>query len=471
MTEEGKQELTQLLQEALANLEIRPYGGFGGLSITPDEYKRHLQRAWSSYSKNSLWIVQHFTVDISGEIRSKILEFIKVELDPFIYEDKILSTSIFVSNRDVGGIAYKSSQTDGDHLSSFLQQLLKISIFRGIERAASDFEKCTKEIEGSFQSVVLLTGITSEAEIQVFDGIRLIPLSNSTEDLPRCWGGLPNPNQDFFRKMLLVIDYSIYPIFHNPFLPATTEDKWEDKWDMQKERFRFEVKNREFSNFNEADFHETFCQALSLACNSAVQIDTVWNYIAEDELFNISGNRSSTSPKGPSSAGSMKIEKAEIDEAKRLYKKLGNPNSNVAEKLQISIDRWIKSKTSKAPEDKIIDLAIAFESLYLSNIPESTELSFRLRLYAAWYLKKKTKDRKDLMKIFNRLYDWRSAVVHNGKLPEKKISRTKKRPYTQEEISELITQAQDLCQESIINVLEDGEFPDWNSLILGEESL
>ena len=62
MTEQRKQKLTQLLQEALANLEIRPYGGFGGLSITPDEYKQHLQQAWSAYSKNSLWIVQHFKI-------------------------------------------------------------------------------------------------------------------------------------------------------------------------------------------------------------------------------------------------------------------------------------------------------------------------------------------------------------------------------------------------------------------------
>ena len=58
-----------------------------------------------------------------------------------------------------------------------------------------------------------------------FDGVCLIPLSNSTGDLPRCWGGLPNPNQNFFRRTLLAIEYSVFPIFHNPFLLATTEDK------------------------------------------------------------------------------------------------------------------------------------------------------------------------------------------------------------------------------------------------------
>lgn len=466
MTDEKKHELRQLLGEALANLEIRPYGGFEGLSITPDQYKWHLQRAWSSYSENSLWIVQHFTVDVSRETRSKFLEFIRAELDAFIHEDKILSASIFVFHRDVRGVTRKSSQTDGDSLNSFLEQLLKIAIFHGIERAASDFERCTNEIDGSFEAIALLTGITSETEIQIFDGICLIPLSNSTGDLPRCWGGLLNPNRDFFEKMLLVIDYSIFPIFHNPFLPATTEDKWEDKWDMQKDRFRFEVKNREFSNFNEADFHEKFCQALSLACNSAVQIDTVWDYITEDELFNINRSRGSTSYTHLSSAP-MQIGKTEINEAKSLYEKLINPSSNVAGKLQISIDRWIKSKTSKTAVDKVIDLGIAFESIYLSDINETTELSFRLRLRAAWYLKEKKEDRKALMKEFTEIYRWRSSVVHTGKLPKKELNNKKKRPFTQQEITEFITNAQNLCQQSIIKILEDGEFPDWNNLILG----
>ena len=464
MTDERKQELTQLLQEAMENLEIRPYGGFQGLSITPVEYKLHLQQAWSSYSEKSLWIVQHFTVDISGEKKSKLLEFIKAELDPFIHEDKILSAATFAFNCVMGGSVYKSSATDGEHLNQLLEQLLKIAVFRGIERAASDLERCTKEIDGSFQAIILLTGLTLEAEIQVFDGFSLIPLSNSTGGRPRCWGGFPNPNRDFFGKALLVIDYSVFPIFHNPFLPATTEDKWEDKWDMQEDRFRFEVKNREFSNLNEADFHEKFCQALSLACNSAIQIDTVWDYIMEDELFNINRNRHSISFIHSSSADSVKIGKAEIGDTKRLYEKLVNPGLNVVEKLQIPIDRWIKSKTSKTSVDKVIDLGIAFESLYLSETNYNREVRFRFSLHAAWHLGKDKENRKELMKEFKEIYDWRSIVVHTGELPKKIRNKPK-------EAKAFIAKAQDLCRDSIMKILEDGKFPDWNDSILGEESL
>ena len=472
MTEERKHELRQLLQEALENLEIQSdIIGLEGLSITQDEYKQHLHRAWSPDSKNalyikkSLWIVQNFGVGVSGEIESKLLGFIKTELDAFIHKDKILSASIFVLNRDMRGSVTKSSQTDGDRLSSFLDQLLKNAIFQGVEGAVSDFEKCTSETDGSFQSIVLLQGIRSEDEFQVFDGIRLIPFSVYTSEpkLPRYLKGSINPYYGLYEGMMLVIDYSVFPIFQNPFLPETIGTKWEDKWDMQKDRFRFEVKSREFSNFNEEDFHEKFCQALSLACNSAVQFDGVWDYIAEDELFYINSIRQNHGAVRPSSADTMMIGKSEIDQAKRLYGKLVNPNSNVRNRLQIPINRWIKSKTYKDSIDKIIDLGIALEALYL---PKDTidQLSFQFRLHASWHLGKDKEDRELLLHEFKAIYTLCSKAVHNGEVPEKiQIRKGEERIDT----SQFIPRAKDLCRQSIMKILEDGKLPNWNDLILG----
>ena len=62
MTEERKQELRQLLQIATAqeNLETRPYYGFNGLSITPDQYKWHLRESWRSYSEKFLMDCESF---------------------------------------------------------------------------------------------------------------------------------------------------------------------------------------------------------------------------------------------------------------------------------------------------------------------------------------------------------------------------------------------------------------------------
>ena len=106
----------------------------------------------------------------------------------------------------------------------------------------------------------------------------------------------------------------------------------------------------------------------------------------------------------------------------------------------------------------MIDLGIAFESIYLSDDDRSA-LAFRLRLHAALYLRKNKGDRKLLMKEFQKIYKWRSSAVHTGRLPKK----TKN-----EEVADFLAIAQDLCRDSILKIIENGEFPDWNKLILGE---
>ena len=188
-----------------------------------------------------------------------------------------------------------------------------------------------------------------------------------------------------------------------------------------------------------------------------------WDLLAEDEFFNVRH--------GPLSAfwryhihslfgKSTEVGEADIEKAKRLYKRLVDLDSDVMKKLRIPITRWIKSKTPEEPIDKIIDLGIAFEALYLPGIKD--ELTFRLGVRAAWFLGKDKEDREHLLTKFEDIYRCRSNAVHNGQVDEKvrfggeRISR-----------SEFIAQAQDLCRESIMKIINDGGFPDWDSLILG----
>ena len=458
MTEKRKQELRQLLEEAIACLEIQPHlGNTRQLpTIDVDRYKWHLQQSWASYSEDSLWIVAHYRTDIGGNTKSKLLEFMMEELGSFIHEDKILSATFFV----LGGYS------NGVHLERFLEQLLKIAIVRGIEVAVSAFDRssCPKGTHGLFQHIALLEGIRIETEIQVFEGIRLVPLPSSKSELPSHLESIPRPNAPnyFFEKTTLVIDYSIFPIFHNPSLPVATTGN--ERFFNQRDRFHVEINGGKFPSFNEWDFYIKYCQALSLACNSPVKIAMCWEFIAEDELFNECHGSTSHSSSHPGPFGdSTQVGQSQIDEAKRLYQILVNPNSNVAKKLQIPINRWIESKANKDSEDKIIDLGIAFESLYLPK-DAIDQLSFQFRLRASWYLGKSKADREKLIDEFKAIYTLRSKAVHNGNVPEKIKIRKGEEPI---DTSELILRAQDLCRQSILKILEAGEFPDWNNLILG----
>ena len=452
---EEKEELRQLLEDAMDNLQIQPRrkNRHQLPSIDVDKYRKHLQQSWVSDSPNFLSVVLDYELHIASEsTKSELLEFIRTEYASFIHEDMIQSACSFIS---------RGGPLPGFRMNHLLDQLLKIAIAHGIEKAVSEFDSGTdSNMHVSFQYIALLKGIKIESEIQISEGIRLVPLPLSTGDLSRY---LPD-NVNFAMsewslprgETMLVIDATVSPVFHKPY-PELFDDYHENKLP-----FQVEVTNRGFSNFKVEGFYRNFCRALSLSCNSAVQNLIEWRRLPQDKLFNLgifAVSGFSFQDNGYAFRSCADISVAQIDKAKRLYKILVGLNSNVSRKLQIPIDRWIKSKAESNPVDKLIDLRIAFEALYLSRIDSKTELRFRFSLHAAWYLGKDETHRQELMKDFKKIYDWCSTAVHTGKLPKKAKNR-----------SEFIEEAQNLCQDSILKILEDGEFPDWNNLILGADS-
>ena len=479
MTEERKQELRQLLTQAMGSLVIRYR--YGGPSIPVDVYRKYLQEHWTYYRINFLsfafWI--HFAPDIAdGPTKSNLLDYIREELAQFIDKgttpdlDCIRNASYIVeSDSTHGDRLYEHGGRSPLPLFMVIERLLEITLVRGIEEAVSFFDRCSRP-EGTnafFRDVGLLEGVKLETEVEVCEGVRLIPLPSSeiSREVEQRLFRIPvhaltDQVDSLFGKTLLVIDQSGFSM-----LCKLSEKAIQNGTRIDNLPFQVEVHKVKFPNVTAVDSFQTlFCQALSLVCDSPVKIFIGFYALEEDKSFNLpqggNGMRIQRNPLGTST----EAKEADIEKAKCLYERLVDLYANDREKLQIPIDRWVESKTNRNRIDKIIDLGIAFEALYLSDIDESTELSFRLRLRAACYLGENEEHRRVLMKEFSEIYAWRSKVVHTGKLPNKK----KKPPFTHEEVKQFIENAQDLCRESIMRILEDGKFPDWNSLILGDEA-
>lgn len=471
MNQERKQKLTQLLNEAIEDLEILPRDTY--LPLTPvniDRYRGYLQRSWTSHSPDTERLVRWFKLEINTDTKSRLLDFISSELDPFIHEGRILTGYFYL----------QCAKTDREifELNDLLEKLLNIAIFGGIEAAVSAFNKSiSKDASVSFESITLLKGITLETEIQVFDGIRLVPVPAST-NLPRCLGSFSQTDvSGFYWDTMLVIDYSISPIFQKPSLAIVkAADKnyttVTDKPPMEIEGFLIKAKGGKSPECTFAAstvFHQKFCQALSLACDSGVKPARGWKFVAKDELFSINPTHSFLSGRLPGPFGDRsKVSENQINKAKYLYDILVDPTSNtptnIGEKLQIPINRWIESKVHKDPVDKMIDLGTAFESLFLPS-DSVDQLAFQFRLRASWHLGENKADREKLMGEFKAIYTLRSKAVHNGVLPPKiRIRKGESVP-----TSKFIPRAQNLCLDSIKKILEDGEYPDWKSLVLGGE--
>lgn len=213
MTDKRKRELTQLLQEALANLEIRRDSADGYKSMHVNEYRLMLQQHWTSYSDSILPFflpaaIRYEPHIVNGSTKSKLLDFIREEFSEFIHEDHIQSASVVVEGM---------RSFTGYPLDALLKQLLKIAIVLGVEKATSDFDRCTKNPSDSFQYIALLQGIKVEKEMEVFEGMRIFPLPNSLSELPHYLPSrIPHRPLDILGETLLVINASISSIFCKP---------------------------------------------------------------------------------------------------------------------------------------------------------------------------------------------------------------------------------------------------------------
>ena len=455
MTDEKKQELRQRLNEAMKCLEIQVDEMYSPITI--DRYRECLQEFRKAYRPDLSSVLYYHPYIQNDLIKSRLLEFLKSELEKYISEtNRIHPARTAIRSNSL----YFSCD-----LNTLLEKFLEIAIASGVEKAISTLDRCAKETKGSFQKIIFIQGLTCNpkdrnkvGEIHISEGIRLVTFPFALSDLPpylyderfsfisRSAGPM-----NFQLRTLLIIDCFVSPLFCKPM------ENEEEEFNP----FRTEIRSAEFPNFNV----ENYCQALSLSSNCVAEPLFNWYYIDEDELFNLRGgipveicdlNIPHEKPK------MVRITDAHIEKTKDLYNTLTSSTSNLAKKLQIPIDRWIKSKAEDNPVDKMIDLGIAFEALYLPK-DNIDQLAFQFRLRASWHLGEDKTDREKLIDEFNAIYTLRSKAVHNGEIPKRIKIRTGESVPT----SEFIPKAQDLCRQSILKILEDGEFPDWNNLILG----
>ena len=464
-----QQNLEQLLNEAIKDVVIK---SFSGHNISIDKYRECVQARRRAYRPDLSYIFDYRPNIQNDMMKSKLFDFIKKELATYIRDDvhgypRIQPASYGIRR---GGLP------TGYSLDRLLDKFLEIAIVRGVETAISAFDKCTRETKGFFQKIILLGGIelylvSEQPEafergrvVQISDGIRLVALPLIPAESPNLppylfddghmtllFGSHPI---DFLRKTLIVVDCVVTPLF---FQPKPIADIQEDIPNP----FQFEIQSTEFPNFDV----DKFCQALSLSSNAAIQAVFEWNYIDEDEIFSMRGEGEVGHPNliPPFDyKGAAYVSDAQIEEAKCLYEKLVNLDLDVRTKLQIPIDRWIMSKTKKNGIDQAIDLGIALEALYLSAGERGITLTLSLR--AAWHLGKDKEHRKELLTKFRDIYRCRSNAIHNGQLDETVRFGGERIP-----ILEFIEKAQDLCRQSIMKILEEGRFPNWNDLVLGGE--
>lgn len=472
MTEDKKRELKQLLSEAIQNVGVRKLSSRVS-DIGVDEYKRHLCEDFKlvlfPIPSRTHWFQPYITEE---SINVDLLNFMKSELSEYVNVDD-----------HIGITAPSLNQCEFHYLQT---QLLKLAICN-MEYAVNEFNRCLTEKVESFQHYNSLNGIEVSQDIQIFDGIWLIPIpkyiSDSDKEINKFYKLFSTMSEDLLKKQsdlmnwecikgktLLVSNCTVSPIFFKPSQLAE---------DVSPQSLRIKVGE---INLNEPydRFFERFRLALSLVLNTDVIISTSWFFHDPRKLTNTSAVGSS----GYGGNTSIRINKTfgidQVAEFKYIFNKL---DSHVPENLSKSVNRlevpkniyraikrWSSVFSTGDPIDKMIDLRIAFEALYLED-GNKGEAGFRLSNRAAWHLGTGVEHRKQLHKFFRTFYDQSSSSVHSENIKDNKI-----RNATNLDRTEFITKSQDFCRDAILKFLKSKSLPTkgedwsnyWSNITMGE---
>jgi hypothetical protein len=145
------------------------------------------------------------------------------------------------------------------------------------------------------------------------------------------------------------------------------------------------------------------------------------------------------------------------------------PNKNF---LSVSIRRFSQSNERNNIEDRIIDLMIAAESIFLSSGGSSQgELKYRLSHRAAMFIGESPKEQRYIFGFMGKAYDVRSAIVHGStpKLP-KKMDKT---DYTLEEFCGDIEKHLRISIKKIMTQMSrtENKSIDWISIIFPDANI
>ena len=152
--------------------------------------------------------------------------------------------------------------------------------------------------------------------------------------------------------------------------------------------------------------------------------------------------------------GNYIIQKKETEQFTDLWRKYREIDFSQDRALNIAIKRYNDSFVRREAEDRIIDLMIAFEAIFLKGT-EKMELTFKLALRTAIFLG--GVDRENLFEFMKKTYNTRSDIVHGIK-PIDKIKVKKSingKEYNEYTPQEFLNKLEEILRECLLKYIRE----------------
>lgn len=423
-----------LLQEAVGTVAIRARGQ--GSVISAGDYLSLIAADRRCYVPELADRSRGFEPVVSDSMQQALREVIEAALAEHIQGDMLQSAKIVT-----GGFR------EGFYVDDLIRHLFVIAVVRGPRYAATNFYECVNSESVGLQAITVIDGIDISNEIEISDGMRLVPMPPDLVDRAPYVSFSGFDRGSHSGRALIVVDQQVSPVFARPDLMSR------DSHPLPFVRSNVDTKYPEFAA-------EPFCEALSLAINGNVGYLSWWtDYDVYQAWAAPSGSSSGYNPSRAHRQGNaVSVDETDVQAAMALYDARQALTPAVEKKLRIPISRWLRSKTDTNPVDIFANLGTALESLYVQDGRGTGEFRFKLALRGAWHLGSDAEERRSLKNDLAAVYDLRSQAVHTGTLSERDAA------------SMPTARAQALCLRAITKVIEDGRFPDWDQLVVGAAS-
>ena len=129
----------------------------------------------------------------------------------------------------------------------------------------------------------------------------------------------------------------------------------------------------------------------------------------------------------PTTQFSLKLDKNFNKTFLKFWKSFQKQAVNKHRFIALAAKRFSYAHERHDWEDRIIDLLIAAEAIFLSQAGSQGELKYRLKLHAAMFLATDSKTRKQIFEDMSLAYDLRSKIVHGTGELNSAISKIKKK--------------------------------------------
>ena len=154
-------------------------------------------------------------------------------------------------------------------------------------------------------------------------------------------------------------------------------------------------------------------------------------------------------PPPPCKPSTYQLNISEIEDVNEWVSKINTVNLDTNSSFRVACERFNRFYEERRVDDKIIDLAIAFEALFTGDIKDRLEnMGIIVGLAGSMLLGKTTKDRQKIKEFLKKLFETRNDIVHKTKFKTKIIIKGK-----EYEIKEFSVQLQEYLRDSIKKLL------------------